>query len=97
MFDDHELKEGIVDHERIIQKHSEQIEKAKEKLIENNRYKSILYLNSKDLVDIVFEMLEKMLSCDLSSFEDKKVEDFVFKDERIQEPMIKKVCANFPT
>lgn len=52
---------------------------AEAKLKENAKYKSILYTNGNELVDVVFEILEKILGCDLSSFIDDKKEDFLVK------------------
>lgn len=40
--------------------------------------KSILYTNGDELVDVVFDILEEMIGCDLSEFVDEKKEDFLF-------------------
>ena len=42
-------------------------------------YKSVLITNGNELVDVVFEILEKMLNCDLSNFKDEKKEDFLIR------------------
>ena len=42
------------------------------------KYKSVLFETGDHLVEIVFEMLEKILSIDLSAFVDEKNEDFNF-------------------
>lgn len=55
------------------------IEDAENKLAENAKYKSILYTNGDELVEVVFEILEKILVCDLSAFVDDKKEDFLIK------------------
>lgn len=55
------------------------IANAMEKIDKNNEYKSILYTTGEELVKVVFEILECMLGCDLSQFEDKKKEDFSFE------------------
>lgn len=55
---------------------------ASERLSENNRYKSILYSNGNELVEVVFDILEQTLGCDLSKFEDKKSEDFLIETDR---------------
>ena len=52
---------------------------AEAKLKENAKYKSILYTNGNELVDVVFEILEKILGYDLSTFIDDKKEDFLIK------------------
>lgn len=59
------------------------IEHAHLKIQENFKYKSILSTNGNELVTVVFEMFEKMLKCDLSSFVDEKKEDFVIKKEEV--------------
>ena len=53
-----------------------------EKLAKNLRYKSVLFETGEALVIVVFEILEKMLKYDLSSFVDEKDEDFriIFND-----------------
>ncbi len=70
-----ERNEEILRAERAIQE-------AKTKLQSNARYKSVLYTNGNELVEVVFEMLEKMIGCDLSEFEDKLNEDFLIRTER---------------
>jgi hypothetical protein len=56
-----------------------QIKAAEEKLAENAKFKSILYTNGDELVEVVFEILEKILAYDLSAFVDDKKEDFLIK------------------
>ncbi|NCD03800.1 MAG: hypothetical protein EOM00_12575 [Clostridia bacterium] len=83
MFDD-ELQKGIVvEQENIISECNEKIVIAKDKLSLNMKYKSILYTNGDELVAVVFEILEKLLNCDLSTFIDEKKEDFLIKLEDI--------------
>lgn len=55
------------------------INEANKKLEENRKYKSILYTNGDELVAVVFDILEKILECDLSEFEDVKREDFLIR------------------
>ena len=50
---------------------------------ENLRYKSVLYETGDALVKVVFDMLEKMLNYDLSTFEDRHKEDFLIKKDGI--------------
>ena len=83
MFDDETQKNIINEQENIILKCNEQITIAQEKLNQNKRYKSILYTNGDELVAVVFEILEKILHCDLSTFIDEKKEDFLIKLEDI--------------
>ena len=76
-FGDDELQEQIVSEANDeIFKQKEKIRLANKKLEENLRYKSVLYESGDALVDVVFEILEKTLKCDLSDFVDKKGEDF---------------------
>lgn len=81
--DDSEQKDKIRENEVLIETAKENIEVAKDKLAQNMRYKSVLYANGDELVDVVFEMLEKMLDVDLSQFADKKKEDFLIKKQDI--------------
>ncbi|MGL5685158.1 MAG: hypothetical protein ACRCXQ_05130, partial [Vagococcus fluvialis] len=67
------LSEERIRNEQIL------INDSKKKLEKNNRYKSILYTQSDDLVEVVFEMMEEMLGIDLSEFVDDRKEDIGFK------------------
>ena len=76
----------------ILQKN---INNAEEQLELNNRYKSILFTNGNQLVEVVFEILQYILECDLSNFVDKKREDFLIeKDEKFFIGEIKGVNTN---
>lgn len=75
-FDDAEQEMLIKTANEEIDKQQKIIDEATEKLEENLYYKSVLYTNGSALVESVFDMLEKMLGCDLSGFVDKKEEDF---------------------
>ena len=79
MFDDKKQLEKIERNNEIIKDANNNISKAMDIINKNNRYKSILYTNGDELVEVVFEILEEMLGCDLSDFHDKKKEDFKFK------------------
>ena len=61
----------------------ERISASEEKLNKNLSYKSILYTTGDELVNIVFEILGKILNYDLSNFKDKKHEDFLIKQSDI--------------
>lgn len=76
-YDDRVQKGIIAKQEAEIERAKIAIENANDKLQKNNRYKTILYANGPELVRVVFEILEQLLSCDLSEFEDKKNEDFL--------------------
>lgn len=79
LFDDAVQKEQIEQREREIRAAEAKIQEAEAKLKENQRYKSILYTNGDELVTVVFDILERMLDCDLSTFVDEKKEDFLIK------------------
>ena len=78
MFDDAMQLQKIQENEYIIKNAKANINEANENISRNNRYKSILYTSGDELVDVIFEILEQMLGCDLSSFHDIKKEDFNF-------------------
>ena len=78
-FDDKTQKELIAYNNEQMASLKEKNTHATEKLDENMRFKSILVNNGKPLVSVVFEILEKMLSYDLSQFKDENKEDFLIK------------------
>lgn len=78
---DDEQHDLIMQNNQIIEEAKSKIEEASKQLQKNMEYKSILYQNGNELVEEVFEMLECMLNCDLSSFVDEKREDFLIKKE----------------
>lgn len=78
MFDDEKQMKIIEENNQTIENANCNISKALEVINKNNRYKSILYTNGDELVEVVFEILQEMLGCDLSEFTDKKKEDFNF-------------------
>lgn len=95
MFDDNEQLKTIEKNNEIIKDANDNISKAMDAINKNNRYKSILYTNGDELVEVVFEILEEMLGCDLSEFHDKKKEDFNFEiGEKIFIGEIKGVTPN---
>lgn len=72
-----------------------EIKEAEAVLEKNLQYKSILYTNGSELVQVVFEILEQILSCNLSSFVDKRKEDFlVVQDQYTLIGEIKGVTSN---
>lgn len=79
MFDDNDQSSIIEANRLTIQKAEENIGKAQEVLDKNDEYKSILYTQGDELVEVVFEIIEQMFGCDLSNFEDKYDEDFSFQ------------------
>lgn len=83
LFDDAEQMEKIKTQETIISNAKLKIEKSQEILNKNLYYKSILYSNGNELVKVVFEILEEILECDLSNFNDEKHEDFLIKKSSV--------------
>ena len=92
---DQKLKEFINIKNAEIVNLQEKVNKAKEKIEINNRYKSILCSSGDKLVEVVFEILECILEYDLSNFIDEKNEDFLIdKDGVIFIGEIKGVSSN---
>lgn len=83
MFDDLQLAKEIDAFNRIIAEINTKKATHEERLLDNMRYKSILITNGSALVEDVFKILEQLLSCDLSEFEDKKREDFLIELEHV--------------
>ena len=79
MFDDSNQLKIIQENNMVIEMANENISNAMKVINQNKRYKSVLYTSGDELVEIIFEILEKMLGCSLSGFIDKKKEDFNFK------------------
>lgn len=78
---DEEQQALIETSKKIISEENEKIEQAEKTLEHNLHYKSILYTNGNQLVEVVFEILEKLLNYDLSDFVDMRKEDFLIKKE----------------
>lgn len=76
---DDEQRQIIENSNKAIALEQKRIEDAEIEISKNAKYKSILYTNGDELVEVVFEILEKLLDCDLSDFVDKKKEDFLIK------------------
>lgn len=73
---DSEAKAVIEESNNQIAELNHKIKESEAILYENNRYKTILFANGDQLVEVVFCILEKLLNCDLSEFVDIKQEDF---------------------
>ena len=92
---DKKTKELLKNKNDEIIKLQNEINDAEKVLEENNKYKSILCNTGDKLVEVVFEILEKLLDYDLSQFKDEKKEDFlVEKDNVIFIGEIKGVSSN---
>ena len=93
--DDLMQKETIKTCNETIEELKNRIKDAQTKLEENNKYKSILYANGNKLVEVIFDILEKTLDCDLNEFVDMKKEDFLIeKDGTVFIGEIKGVTSN---
>ena len=79
-FGDDSLQSTQIERSRAeIEVAEARIAAAENKLRENAKIKSILYTNGDALVEVVFNILEKILAYDLSAFVDDKKEDFLIK------------------
>ena len=81
VLNDKELDKTIELKTKEIERLKKEIEDLNSEKQENARIKSILYTNGKELVDVVFIILQKLLSCNLSEFVDEKKEDFLIKKD----------------
>ena len=92
---DKEERELISKNTEKIEALQKSINDAEKQLEMNNRYKLILFTNGNQLVEVVFEILQCILECDLSNFVDEKREDFLIeKDKKIFIGEIKGVSTN---
>ena len=82
-FDDDKQIAQIAKCKDIILQQENLISKSESSLEKNNRYKSILYTLSKELVTIVFEIFTEMLGCHRNDFVDVNNEDFLFEVDDI--------------
>jgi len=83
-FGDDDVQKNIICKAKDIIEQQEKIIKiAEQKLEDNLKYKSILFVNSDKLVEVVFEILEFIFDISLSDFNDELKEDFLFKKSDI--------------
>ena len=80
-YDDEQLIKDKLSNEERIDELEQKNKKIDKKLLDNDKYKSVLYETGDKLVKVVMEMLDKMLENDSSNFVDKKREDFLIKKE----------------
>lgn len=83
LLNDKEKKQEINDQMAIIDDAQIKIKDAQEVLKKNLHFKSILYSTGDELVNVVFEILEKILNYNLSDFKDNNLEDFLIKKSDI--------------
>ncbi|WP_289102027.1 hypothetical protein [uncultured Fusobacterium sp.] len=79
LLNDKEKKQEINNQIAIIKDAQIKIKDAQEILKKNLHFKSILYSTGDELVNVVFEILEKILDYNLSDFKDNNHEDFLIK------------------
>ena len=98
LFDDEKQLKNIEDNKVQIKSCQDSIAVSKDKLIENSRFKSILYTSGEDLVEVVKDIFSKIFDADFSKFKDKKKEDFSFTfNDKIFIGEIKGVNQNIKT
>ena len=98
LFDDVEQLKNIEENEVQIKSCQDSIAVSKDKLIENSRFKSILYTSGEDLVEVVKDIFSEIFYVDFSGFKDKKKEDFAFTlNDKIFIGEIKGVNQNIKT
>lgn len=83
MFDDLEQKQLIEENNNKINELKVKNENAQNKLDKNNKYKSILYKQSKPLEESVRQILQELLDYELSDFEDIGHEDFLIEFDNV--------------
>lgn len=83
MFDDKKQLQLIEKSEKTITDCNLKIDTSMNILTENNKYKSILYTQGDELVEVVSDILTEIFEVDLKGFVDKKKEDFLFKQNEI--------------
>lgn len=81
-FDDEDLINSLSDNKLKIDELESNRDRLLNKLDENNRFKSILYLNGEVLVEIVIDILKKLFEENFDDFVDIKNEDYLFKYSR---------------
>lgn len=79
ILNDNELELELENEQVRLLKVKSKIDELKKQIQDNLYYKKALITNGDELVEIVFDMLEKMLNCDLSDFKDIKKEDFLIE------------------
>jgi len=94
-FDDEFQMKLIQDCENVIEEKKKAIDVAYNQLETNAKWKSILYSQKEELVDVVLEMLDLLFGTNTKEFVDEKKEDFRFTiDETLIMGEIKGVTSN---
>lgn len=79
ILNDNELEENLKNEKERLSIVQNKIDELKNQIQDNLYYKKALVTNGDELVNIIYDMLEKMLDCDLSDFDDIKKEDFLIE------------------
>jgi len=82
-FNDKELKLEIENYNAEIINLKNKRKNAESDIDKNNEFKSILYTNGEELVDVIFKILGEILGFQSSQFEDLKKEDFLIRLEDV--------------
>lgn len=83
MLDDNLQEEIIKESKEKIDMEQKKIAQAQVTIQSNNRLKSILYTTGDELVEVIFEIFQEILECDLSEFVDLKKEDLLIETEEV--------------
>ena len=76
---DEEIIKAIEDKNSSIERIQEEISVLQEKQKKNLYFKSILFLNDKELVERIYKILYLLFGVDLSAFEDQMLDDFNYE------------------
>lgn len=82
-FNDEQLKQDKSNNLSKISEIKQRIVEIDKELEKNLEYKSILYTNGDELVQVVMSILDELLNYNSSKFVDEKREDFLIKKENI--------------
>lgn len=82
-YNDKELMENLENEEERLRNVKTIIQGIQEQINENMNYKTALIATGEQLVSIVFNIIQIVLSCDLSDFKDENKEDFLIKKNEI--------------
>lgn len=81
--DDEDLKTELLNQKKQKEMIVQKINDLTQKIDSNNAIKKVLYESGEELVQAVFSILEKLLICNLSDFEDECEEDFLIKKNEL--------------
>lgn len=79
ILNDSELEKDLKNEKERLSMVHNKIDELEKQIQDNLYYKKALITNGEELVNIIFDILEKILDCDLSDFDDIKKEDFLIE------------------